>query len=112
MLDPKTYRKIELELAPLINQARDSAEPNNLGEFVNIATINLDELYRLLIDHLAEKTPTVRQKRDRALSDMASIIEELWGARCSVHEAGCYCCLAWVMFDALVKLTDSSEFDT
>jgi hypothetical protein len=70
--------------------------------------VAFDEIWNLVSSHIEVKS-TTRKKRDRALSDLAEIIEGLWGKRCSLHEAGCHCCLAWTMFDAIVKLTDAVE---
>jgi hypothetical protein len=54
---------------------------------------------------------SLRERRDRGLTDLAATIEAIWGPRCNRHEAGCFACVAWTMFDTMEKLTDSSVLD-
>ena len=48
-------------------------------------------------------------RRRRGLDDLSRVIQELYGARCSRRYGGCACCAAWTLFDAMAKLTETSE---
>ena len=58
----------------------------------------------------ADELP-ISERRERGLNDLAAVIEKIWGPRCSRHEGGCHCCVAWTMFDCMEKLTDTSVLD-
>lgn len=53
-------------------------------------------------------------KRERMLNDLAEILNKVWGPRCSRNEGGCASCMAWTLFDAVDRMTDSTlceEYD-
>ena len=50
--------------------------------------------------------PLMQVKVD-GLSDLAEVVEAIYGHRCSQHEAGCMTCTAWTIFDALERLVDT-----
>jgi hypothetical protein len=49
--------------------------------------------------------------RNRGLGDLATVIEAIWGPRCNIHDGHCFVCNAWLMFDTLSRLTDTSTLD-
>ncbi len=53
-----------------------------------------------------------RERRNRALSEVAVVVEKIYGSRCTMNEAGCMCCTAWAAFDMVSLLTDSDFLDT
>ncbi len=59
-----------------------------------------------------ESDPVTRERRNRALSEVAVVIEEIYGGRCTMNEPGCMCCTAWTAFDMVSSLTDSDFLDT
>ncbi len=50
---------------------------------------------------------TLRRRRERALTDLSQVIQEVYGPRCGRHMAGCLGCSAWTIFDLVDKWTDT-----
>lgn len=50
-------------------------------------------------------------KRNRVINELEQIYKDIWGERCSSHEAGCMRCAAWATFDWASSMTDSSYLD-
>ena len=53
----------------------------------------------------------IRKARNKALNDMAKVIENLYGPRCDRFEATCSGCATWAVFDMIEKMTETSFLD-
>lgn len=53
----------------------------------------------------------LRKRREDGLNNLAKVIEKLYGPRCSRTEPVCVSCMAWIIFDQMEKITDSSYLD-
>lgn len=53
----------------------------------------------------------LRQSRERAMNDLATVIEAIYGPRCLRREAGCVACVAWLQFDVMDHLTEGTLVD-
>ena len=58
-----------------------------------------------------KKIGLTREGRNAALSELAVVVEKIYGQRCTMNEAGCMCCTAWAAFDLMDRLTDGDCLD-
>lgn len=54
---------------------------------------------------------TYREELNEGMSRLATTIEHVWGARCSMHEASCAVCHQWAVFDYMLASMDSMSLD-
>ncbi|WP_156505746.1 hypothetical protein [Sulfitobacter sp. HI0054] len=45
------------------------------------------------------------------MSEIATVIEHVWGPRCTMHEASCATCHQWGLFDYMLATLDSDSLD-
>lgn len=49
--------------------------------------------------------------RNSAMNQLATVLEVIWGPRCSTrNQGGCPACAAWAAFDAMETMTDTVWF--
>jgi hypothetical protein len=49
-----------------------------------------------------------KAERNETIANLGLLVTDLYGPRCPDKEAGCVCCTAWAIFDAMDNLTDGS----
>ena len=54
---------------------------------------------------------TYRAVMNRGMSEIATVIEHVWGPRCTMHEASCATCHQWGLFDYMLATLDSDSLD-
>lgn len=52
---------------------------------------------------------SLKDRRSRALSDLAAIIDDLWGPKCPSYDYGCPTCIAWKALEEMEQLTDENR---
>jgi hypothetical protein len=53
------------------------------------------------------EAPT-KERFDRALADLATIIEDAYGKRCPDYDYGCATCIAWKTLDDMKKIIEEA----
>lgn len=58
-----------------------------------------------------EERETYRAAMNRGMSGIATVIEHIWGPRCTMREASCATCHQWGLFDYMLATLDSDSLD-